>query len=202
MNSVLVAFSLAQPVLNTTHDISKQHSTIDNISNKNTPTTPPNCPYEFHGLSLSKLTQFCESIIESPCSYEIKPITLNTFSVEGASAATRYVILLSGPPSQIIATQRSLLEKYPSEASVTLKVRCRRDLCEGDTWKPEVQVQIDDIIRDEGVDINFSPVNTEVFADFKSGSNDTYLSINGKPSSVEKVRQEIVRLEQSHVSGI
>ncbi|KAK9719106.1 hypothetical protein K7432_005003 [Basidiobolus ranarum] len=193
MDSASVAFCLVQPALNTIHDIGDfSNSSINVVS------TSVDCQYEPNGLPLSKLTQLCDQIVELPCSYEIKPTNLNKCTTEEQGSNVRYVILLSGPSPQLIVTQRALLERYPSEAGVTLKIHCDGNLFEGNEWKPEIQAKIDDIIRDEEVIINLIPTSTQVFSDTEKEQAVVNLSIQGNPGAVERAKQAILRLEQTH----
>ncbi|ORX90245.1 hypothetical protein K493DRAFT_357005 [Basidiobolus meristosporus CBS 931.73] len=180
MDSASVAFCLVQPALSHTHNLFTVPTEIE-------------CHYEPSGMPLSKLTQFCEQIVKDPCSYEIKPINLNKHAPEEQGSAPRYVVLLSGPSQQLMVTQRTLLERYPSEAGVTLKIRCDGGLFEGNAWKSEIQAKIDDIIRDEDIVINLTSTDVRGSPAAESKRSEVGVSIQGKPNVVDRVRQVILR---------
>ncbi|KAK9716978.1 hypothetical protein K7432_006523, partial [Basidiobolus ranarum] len=63
------------------------------------------------GFTLMKLTQICERLVDPPCHYDIKLID----PVSADSKIAKHQIFLSGPTSQVLEIQRSLLRQYLHE---------------------------------------------------------------------------------------
>ncbi|ORY05455.1 hypothetical protein K493DRAFT_296500 [Basidiobolus meristosporus CBS 931.73] len=140
-----------------------------------------NTEVESNGFTLTRLTQLCDTLVEPPCHYEINEID----PAIAHSKSPQYQILLTGPTSRILAIQRSLLQQYPSELEVKVKMNCCEEMVEDGNWRPEVQFHVDDIIRGRDIAIEFvdQQPNSQVV-------------IKGRPHGVEKVRQDLVRLEE------
>ncbi|ORX96668.1 hypothetical protein K493DRAFT_370681 [Basidiobolus meristosporus CBS 931.73] len=185
MDQACLAFCLTQPVV--------KISPYDSV--------------EVLGLPLNKLNVLCDKVVENYCAYQLQSSGFDASSGGPMSPHKQrhYVVFLSGPSLQVISAQRSILNKYPSEASVLYRFISKDTLLLDGAVKPVFQQKIEDIMRQQNVIIDFPDTDT------RSGSinaqlNTVYITIQGRPAEVEKARLELIRLtamaEKMHVGEL
>ncbi|KAK9688297.1 hypothetical protein K7432_014451 [Basidiobolus ranarum] len=172
MDQASLAFCLTQPVV--------RSSLYDSV--------------EFLGLPLNKLNVLCDRVVEN-CAYQLQSSTLdnNNCDLMSPNKQSHYVVFLSGPSLQVISAQRSILKKYPSEASVLYKFICNDTLASDGVVKSEFHRKIEDIMRLRNVIIEFPDSDTRSDSTH-SQLNSVYISIQGKPDDVEGARIELVTM--------
>ncbi|ORX96726.1 hypothetical protein K493DRAFT_300761 [Basidiobolus meristosporus CBS 931.73] len=178
MDQASLAFCLAQPAV--------RNSLCDSV--------------EFLGLPLNKLNVLCDRVVEN-CAYQLQSSALDN-DLMSPNGHSHYVVFLSGPSLQVIYAQRSILQKYPSEASVLYKFITSDSLTLDGAVKSEFQLKIDDIMRLRNVIIEFPDTDSRSSTQL----NSVYISIQGKPDDVEGARIELVTLiaaaDGSHVEKL